>query len=181
MAVGAVNAEVRKWLQYVATRLAWRGTEALIDGIPYAEAMAVFLDELEPKPTNLGEDRILQLLRANFDPPKTLSELQRPPDHDRLGYERHHIVEQNKANVEKDDIAFDVVPALDKFGQTAIDDDSNIVWVPRLKHEKITSDYNSAPDEGQPFSRLRDFVNTLDFESQRRIGLQRLQKYGVLK
>ena len=102
MAVGAVNAEVRKWLQYVATRLAWRGTEALIDGIPYAEAMAVFLDELEPKPTNLGEDRILQLLRANFDPPKTLSELQRPPDHDRLGYERHHIVvEQNKANVEK--------------------------------------------------------------------------------
>ena len=91
------------------------------------------------------------------------------------------LLSKTRRTSRKDDIAFDVVPALDKFGQTAIDDDSNIVWVPRLKHEKITGDDNSAPDEGQPFSRLRDFVNTLDFESQRRIGLQRLQKYGVLE
>ena len=153
----------------------------MIDTIPYLDAFAVFLETLEPQPTNMYEVRLEQQLRANFGPPKTLEQLQSPPDGDPLGYERHHIVEQNDANVAKGDIVRDVTFVVNKFGRDAIDDDSNIVWIPRFKHEKITNEYNREPENGQPFSRFRDYVNTLDFDSQRQIGLEKLRKYGVLK
>jgi hypothetical protein len=127
------------------------------------------------------EVRLEQQLRANFSSPKTLDDLQRMPGGDTFGYERHHIVEQNDANVEKGQAARKIEAYLIKFGRDAIDDSRNIVWIPRFNHEDITSEYNSKPEDGQPFSRLRDYVNTLDFDSQRQIGLEKLRKYGVLK
>ncbi len=141
----------------------------------------MFLETLEPQPTNMYEVRLEQQLRANFSSPKTLDGLQRMPDGDTFGYERHHIVEQNDANVEKGHHASEVEAVLIKFGRGAKDDSSNIVWIPRFKHEDITSEYNRKPKDGQPYSRFRDYVNTLDFDRQRQIGLEKLQKYGVLK
>ena len=177
----AIGKKVRDWTAEAAERLTWRGTEALIGAVPYVDAIATFLEVLEPQPTNMYEVRLEQQLPANFSSPKALDELQRPPEGDPLGYERHHIVEQNDANVAKEEIARDVRPVLIKFGRNEIDDDSNVVWIPRFEHESITSEYNSNPENGQPFSRLRDYVNTLDFDSQRQIGLEISRKYGVLQ
>lgn len=177
----AIGRKIREWIRGVAGRLTWRGTEALIDAVPYLDAIAIFLETLDPQPTNSYEVRLEQQLRANFSSPKTLDELQRPPEGDPLGYERHHIVEQNDANIAKGHGAPEVKPLLIKFGRGPIDDDSNIVWIPRLKHELITNEYNSKPKNGQPFSRFRDYVDTLDFDKQRQIGLEKLRKYGVLK
>jgi hypothetical protein len=177
----AIGKEIRNWIAEAAARLTWRGTEALIDTIPYLDAFAVFLETMAPQPTNMYEVRLEQQLRANFGPPKTLEQLQTPPDGDPLGYERHHIVEQNDANVAKGDSQCDATSVVNKFGRDAIDADSNIVWIPRFKHEEITTEYNSKPKNGQSFSRLRDYVNTLDFDSQRQIGLEELRQYGVLK
>ena len=44
---------------------------------------------------NMGEQRAIDQVRASVDPPKTLEELQQDPTQNALGYEQHHIVEQN--------------------------------------------------------------------------------------
>jgi hypothetical protein len=93
-----------------------------------------------------------------------------------MGYELHHIVEQNPANIVKSPISIVVA----KFGRKAIDAPSNLVWVPKLKHELITGFYNSA-DEDFPTRRHRDVVNGMDFAAQRAAGLDTLRRYGVLK
>ena len=82
--------------------------------------------------------------------PRRWRSFRRPPTQNVLGYERHHIVEQNDDNVEKE--------ALVKFGRDALDDPSNLVWAPRLKHELITGYYNEIdPGDLQGRSR-RDVI-----------------------
>ena len=56
---------------------------------------------MEPSETNRGEQQVIDRLRASLDPPKTLDELQTPPTQNVLGYEVHHIVEQNPDNIAK--------------------------------------------------------------------------------
>ena len=53
-----------------------------------------------------------------------------------------------------------------------IDDASNLVWVPRLKHEQITSYYNSKPKPSGLTQRER--IDKLDWDEQRAIGLDQL-------
>ena len=173
------NEAVKSWLEEIAGQATWRGTEALINRMPYGDAIIAFLDVMEPQPTNLYELRLEQQLRANFAAPKTLEELQSPPDGDPLGYERHHIVEQNDDNVAKDELEIEL--AVIKFGRDALDADSNIAWIPRLKHEQITGDYNSSPEDETLKGRVRDQVNKLDFAGQREFGLSELRKYGILE
>ena len=130
-------------------------------------------------PTELltGEQRVIDQVRASVDPPKTLEALQQDPTENVLGYERHHIVEQNRDNVAKSPTEI----VIEKFGWDKIDDPSNIVWVPRLKHELITAYYNST-DLGDPAKRLhRQVVNDMDFNGQREAGLAALRKFGVLQ
>jgi hypothetical protein len=72
---------------------------------PYGDAAAIIFElvkQLGPSELNDGEQRAIEQTNAYFDPPKTLEELQRPPAQNVLGYERHHIVEQNDDNVEKE-------------------------------------------------------------------------------
>ncbi len=95
-------------------------------GMPALDAIAAFLAEFEPTELNGGEDRVIAQWRASLQPPKALDELRAPPTEDPLGYEMHHIVEQNPDNVAKSG------KRIDKFGRAAIDDPNNIVWVPRL-------------------------------------------------
>jgi hypothetical protein len=143
---------------------------------PYGDAAAIILElvkQLGPSELNDGEQRAIEQTNAYFDPPKTLEELQSPPAQNVLGYERHHIVEQNDDNVEKE--------ALVKFGRDALDDPSNLVWAPRLKHELITGYYNEIdPGDLQGRSR-RDVIGQDDFETQRDKGLAVLRKFGVLQ
>ena len=74
-----------------------------------------------------------------------------------------------------------VAATIEKFGRAVLDDPSNIVWVPTLKHEQITGYYNSLASENIPSVRHRDVVNELDFLSQRDTGLDTLRLFGVLQ
>ena len=144
---------------------------------PILKAIDIVVAVMEPGPTDLGEERVLAQLWASVDPPKTLAELQTPPTQNALGYERHHIVEQNPDNIAKSPIEI----VIEKFGRAAVDDPGNIVWVPRYKHELITGYYNSKDDD-DPADRLhRRVVNDMDYDSQYAAGLQALRKFGVLQ
>jgi hypothetical protein len=66
------------------------------------DAISTFIEVLSPTELNGGEDRLVAQMRTNYDPPKTLEELQTKPTENILGYERHHIVEQTDANIQKD-------------------------------------------------------------------------------
>jgi hypothetical protein len=68
---------------------------------------------------------------------------------------------------------------VEKFGREALDDPSNLVWIPRLKHEQITAFYNSKPVVGGPTQ--REIIGKMDFSQQRAIGLQQMREKGVLK
>ena len=143
---------------------------------PYGDAAAIILElvkQLGPSELLTGEDRAIAQTNAYFDPPKTLEELQRPPTQNVLGYERHHIVEQNDNNVEKEVVV--------KFGRDAIDDPSNVVWVPRLKHELITGYYNEIDHDDPQERRRRDVIGEDNFDTQRDKGLAVLRKFGVLQ
>jgi hypothetical protein len=143
---------------------------------PYGDAAAIIFElvkQLGPSELNDGEQRAIEQTNAFFDPPKTLEELQRPPTQNVFGYERHHIVEQNDDNVEKEAVA--------KFGRDVLDDPSNLVWAPRMKHELITGYYNEIdPSDLQGRSR-RDVIGEDDFKTQRDKGLAVLRRFGVLQ
>jgi len=115
--------------------------------------------------------------QASKDPPKTLTELQTPPTENAGGYDHHHLVQQNPSNVAKspEDVR------LDKFGRNALDAPSNLVWIPRSKHQLITDYYNSI-DPNDPLSRLRrQVVAEMDFDAQLEDALATLRMFGVLQ
>lgn len=164
-----VNTALRNLVSAIEERPPLIGVAALG---PIADATIMLFEVMRANPLNEGEDeRLAAQWNANLDPPMSLEELQQPPSNNILGYEQHHIVEQNPANIEKGE--------LEKFGQAMIDDPSNLVWVPRLKHEQITSHYNSKPDPSGPTE--REIVNQLDWNEQRAIGLDQLRATGILK
>jgi hypothetical protein len=123
------------------------------------------------------EMRYVQQARASLDPPKTLVELQTRPTENRLGYELHHIVEQNPANLAKSPEEIQI----EKFGRNLIDSPSNLAWIPRLRHQMITGYYNSI-DDADPLRRIRRrVISEGDFDAQRAAGLEALRRFGVLK
>ena len=140
------------------------------------------IETLDPTPLNQGEQQVLDRIRAAMDPPKTLEELQQPPNENALGYQRHHVVEQNPDNVVKSPLVkSSLASAIEKFGRAALDDPSNIVWVPTLKHEQVTGYYNGKDDDDDLERLRRQVVDELDFAAQRAAGLEALRRYGVLK
>jgi len=171
-----INTEARKWAAEFASKLidvAEIGVRATL----IAEGILTFLKAYRSTELNVGEDRLNDQMYASLNQPKTLEELQTRPVEYNFGYERHHIVEQNPDNVAK--ISSEI--EIDKFGRDTIDEDANIVWIPRFKHELITSEYNSK-DEDDPGGRIRrKVVNDMDYEQQRDAGLGALREYGVLK
>jgi hypothetical protein len=134
--------------------------------------IALLLKVLTPVELNQGEDRLTAQLKAAFDTPKTLDELQQDPTENALGYEQHHIVEQNPSNLAKG--------AFGKFGQELLDDPSNLACVPRFPHEDISALYSSKPfGPGTPT--LREILSALDYDQQRELGLLIMRLCGVLK
>lgn len=144
---------------------------------PILRAIDVAATIFEPTEANAGEQRVLDRLRASLDPPKPLDQLQTAPTQNVLGYEVHHIVEQNPANVAKSPQEVE----MEKFGQATLDDPSNLVWIPRLKHELVTAYHNSTDYDDAERRLRRRVVSALDYEAQYDAGLEALRKYGVLQ
>jgi hypothetical protein len=140
--------------------------------LPIIDGIMAFIQAYSPTELNGGEDRLTAQLKAALQPPKTLEELHQEPTENTLGYEQHHIVNQNDDNVRKD--------IFEKFGTDAINDSDNVVWVPRLLHECISAQYSrNSNGEGSPL--VRDVINAMDFDHQRAAGLEILRKCGVLQ
>jgi hypothetical protein len=81
------------------------------------------------------------------------------------GYEWHHVVEQNSAN-------------LARFGTGKIQALENIFRVPYEPHRKISGYYSSI----QPFTNgktVREWLNEQDYEAQRAFGLKTMKAFGV--
>jgi hypothetical protein len=169
--------EVRALLRGTAKEIIEDGRWALWLKPDWRLAIEAALWAVEASPLLQGEQQVLDRIRAAADPPKTLEELQRSPTENVLGYQRHHVVEQNPDNVAKSPF----IVAIEKFGRAALDDPSNIVWVPTLKHEQISGYYN-AKDDDDTLGRLRrQVVDELDFAGQRAAGEEALRRFGVLK
>jgi hypothetical protein len=140
-------------------------------------AIEAAIDLLAATPANPDEQRVIDQTNASFDPPKTLDELRQRPARFRLGYERHHIVERNPANLAKSPFA----AIIEKFGRAALEDPRNIVWIPKTKHELITGYFNGE-DPDDPAGRIRRRVlGEMSFEDQFQAGLRAMQLFGVLQ
>lgn len=101
------------------------------------------------------------------DPPKTLEDLQRAVNSLRPGTEVHHIIEQ---------------AALEKLGfsQRDIDAPENRVRIPVLKHYEITK-FFQIPNDNYGGLTPRDYLADKSIAERRQVGLDALQRVGVLK
>ena len=107
------------------------------------------------------------LIQSNRDPPKTFEELQAGVGLGRPGYDDHHIVEQSWGQWLG-------------LSQDEIDDPSNVVSIPRLKHYEISGWYSRLNDEFGGLS-PREYLKDKSLEEARQIGLQQLIARGILK
>jgi hypothetical protein len=177
-----VNRAVRVFVQSALTVVERNEGRILLLGLELNPWIDGFLLAFTPVELNQGEDRITAQIKAALQPAKSLEELQQEPTENILGYEQHHIVNQNPANLAKNVVV--------KFGRELIDDPSNLAWVPRLKHEPITTYYNDKAVNVGDYDdkaaevgnlRVREYLNKLDFDQQRQEGLRIMRKFGVLK
>lgn len=107
-------------------------------------------------------------MKSYSDPPRTLDELQsRVSPKSEPGYEDHHIEERT---------------LLRRLGFTwgEINDPSNVVRVPTLKHYEISGWYGKRSEE---FGGLapRDYLRNKDAAERRRVGIKALIDMGVLQ
>jgi hypothetical protein len=166
----AIREAVKRVTTKVVATLAEAGATVITEG---GALLVEVLENLGPSELNRGEQKILDEWHAADDPAKTLEELQIKPTKNTLGYDLHHIVEQNPANVEKTDF--------EKFTQERLDEPDNLVWVPRLRHERISAYYSETDDADFMNRTNRDVIKQKPFDQQREIGLARLRAVGVLK
>jgi hypothetical protein len=108
----------------------------------------------------------LPYISSYFDAPKSLGELQEDALTSKLGYDRHHIVEQSSAKA-------------DNYPRSRIDAPDNLVRVPRLKHWEINAWYQT-PQKAYGGVSPREYLRGKDWDERRRIGLEALVKFGVL-
>jgi hypothetical protein len=106
-------------------------------------------------------------IKSYRDPPKTLQELQEAVSSPQSGYDKHHVVERTSA-------------AQDGFSKSDIDGPGNLVLVPRMKHWEINGWYSTRNED---FGGLtpRDYLRGKSWDERQRIGLDALEKFGVLK
>lgn len=110
---------------------------------------------------------LLPTIQASFDPPKTLQELHHAVANPQPGYDIHQIVEQTSAEQ-------------DGFPRSVIDALENLVRIPRWKHWQINGWYMQKNDAFGGLS-PRDYLRGKGWSERRRVGLEALIRYGVLK
>jgi hypothetical protein len=104
---------------------------------------------------------------SSLDGPKSLEELQRAVDEPADGYQIHHIVEQTPARDEN-------------FLDALIDGPDNLVRIPTLKHRDIGGWYSTPNKKFEGLSR-RDYLRGTDWDKRRKVGIDALIEFGVLK
>lgn len=107
------------------------------------------------------------LVQAARDEPQSFERLQDGVSQHRPGYDDHHIVEQTWA---------------ERFGfsRGEIDDPSNLVSIPRLRHYQITGWYGTPNADYYGLS-PREYLSDKGWEDRRRVGLDALVRFQVLK
>jgi hypothetical protein len=106
-------------------------------------------------------------LQTALENPKSLEELQRAANEPAPGYQIHHIVEQQAA-------------AADGDSQEMINSPDNLVRIPTMKHREITGWYMTS---NRRFGDLspREYLRGKSWDEKRRVGLDALVDFGVLK
>jgi hypothetical protein len=104
---------------------------------------------------------------AYRDPPKTLEELQQAAPSRKWGYHIHHIVEQTPARTKG-------------MSETLISGPDNLVRIPALKHWQITGWYGR-PNKDFGGQSPREYLQDKDWDERRRVGLEALIRYEVLR
>jgi hypothetical protein len=105
-------------------------------------------------------------IRAYFDQPRTLMELNDAASQPEAGYDIHHIVEQTPAGKEG-------------YTKEQIDAPENRVRIPTLKHWKITGWYNT-PNDSYGGLTPRQYLRGKSWDQKRQVGLKALEDAGVL-
>jgi len=107
------------------------------------------------------------LIHAARDEPKSYEELQDGVGKRRPGYDDHHVVEQTWAEY---------------FGfvRSQIDDPSNLVSIPRLRHYQITGWY-AKPNPEYGWLSPREYLSDKNWEERKRVGREALILFEVLK
>lgn len=101
------------------------------------------------------------------DPPASLEELQQAVTTPEPGYDVHHIVERSSA-------------LKDGFPVDTVDGPANLARIPRMKHWDINSWYQT-PNSDYGGETPRDYLRGRNWDVRRKIGLEALEKFGVLK
>jgi hypothetical protein len=108
------------------------------------------------------------LIKAYLDGPKSLDELQKNVGKPQEGYDVHHIVEQTAADREG-------------HSEADIDGPDNLVSIPRLKHWEITGWDMRGHNDAYGGLSPREYLRGEDWDERRRVGLDALIRFGVLK
>ena len=106
-------------------------------------------------------------MQAARDEPKIYEELQAGVGQSRRGYDTHHVVEQTWAEYFG-------------FTRSQIDDPSNLVSIPRLKHYQITGWYGAGNADFGGLS-PREYLADKSWEERMKIGRGAMVRFGVLK
>jgi hypothetical protein len=128
---------------------------------PIVDVLFGAIDQLDQ--TN----KLSAAIRSANDPRRSLAELQYRatlPTED--GYQNHHVVGQFEGNRKQ-------------FGNARIDEGSNIVRIPVVRHRDISNWYSTKNPEFGNVS-PRDYLRGKSWDEQRELGLMVLRKFRVL-
>lgn len=107
-------------------------------------------------------------VKAYFDPPKSLEDLQQaaqsPPE---IGYDDHHIVEQATAAADGSEDALIAAP-------------ENLVRIPKVKHWELNKWYETARPRFNDMT-PRQYLKRRSWDERSRVGLEGLREVGVLQ
>lgn len=147
-------------MDFVRSAVSWIGRVGR-----YSPVVGMFLGALDQAEDLKG---LTDAIKTANDPPATLEELQaraqRPSE---AGYQDHHIVGQFAQNRQQ-------------FGDGLIDSPENLVRLPTMKHLDINAWYSRPSDKFGGLS-PRDYLRGRSWDEQLIIGMEVLQKHGVLK
>ena len=116
-------------------------------------------------------DEFRGFIQGAFDPPKPLRQLQKEAFEPIPGYDIHHIVEKTSARNAG-------------FPQSRINAPENLVRIPRIRHWEITAWYGRQNEDYVVNGRTvspREYLRDKDWDERRKVGLDAMRKFEVLK
>lgn len=102
-----------------------------------------------------------------LDRPRPLWQLQQDAAAPKAGYDIHHIVERASA-------------LRDGYPESRVDASDNLVRIPRIRHWEVTGWYARRTYRYDQIS-PREYLRGKGWDERRRVGLEALVRYGVLR